>query len=150
MARSRGFTCLQGIRGKMTTIERLMCTEPSNLNSLKSHLIRDVGPTGAMRVTWCSLIRPLSWFEGRDGPVCQKCHVNKWFSDIPGREEMDPPPSINNGRPALVPTETITLRIPTPVMDIIRRRAEESGMSPGIASRRPTPRHPDCGALLHK
>jgi len=36
------------------------------------------------------------------------------------------------GRPCLTPTETITLRIPTPVMDIIRRRAGSVGMSPGI------------------
>lgn len=38
----------------------------------------------------------------------------------------------NGGRPRLTPTETITLRIPTPVMDIIRRRAADSQMTPTI------------------
>lgn len=36
------------------------------------------------------------------------------------------------GRPALEPTETITLRLPKSTMDIIRRRAEGAHMSPGI------------------
>ena len=128
MGKAQGFTYLQGIRGKMAIVKKLPYTEPSNS---RHHLIRDVATTDS-RISWCSLTRPLSWFEQRDGPLCQKCHSNKWRGDIPGREELDLPPSINNGRPALVPTETITLRISTPVMNIIRRRAKDSGMSPGI------------------
>jgi len=47
-----------------------------------------------------------------------------------GLEEV----SVHNkgSRPKLTPTETITLRIPTPVMDVIRRRAAYSNMTPTI------------------
>jgi len=133
MVGSLGFTYLRAIRGKMATVERLSYTEPS---SPRRHLLKIIDYSTITRpstgLSWCGLTRLLSWFEERDGPLCQKCHLNKWRGDIPGREDMDSPSSINNGRPALVPTMTITLRIPTPVMDIIRRRAEDSGMSPGI------------------
>lgn len=130
MVRSQGFTCLQDIKGKMTTIERLPCTLSSTLERTpKRHLIRNTNDgTG---VSWCKLIRPLSWFEERDGPLCQQCHVKKWRDDIPGREELDPPPFWTT-RPFLVPTEVITLRISTLVMDIIRRRAKDSNMSATI------------------
>ena len=36
------------------------------------------------------------------------------------------------GRPALEPTETITVRLPVSVMDIIRRRAEKAHMVPSV------------------
>ncbi len=36
------------------------------------------------------------------------------------------------GRPALVPTEVITVRLEVSVMDVIRRRAKKANMGPSI------------------
>lgn len=58
--------------------------------------------------------------------------IPAWF-DVTDKETDSRPTDLpKRGRPALEPTDTITVRLPVSTLDIIKRRAAKANMGPSI------------------
>ena len=62
-----------------------------------------------------------------------KCVQQSPVMDVTNSEAVSRPTDpAKRGRPALEPTETITVRLPVSTLDIIKRRAEKAHMAPSV------------------